>query len=186
MLNQRIFGVLGFALFSFATALAQTAGMVAQPGAVVIEPPTMTAIGIEWRIQGDINRNASVALAWRRTNETAWREGMPLLRLQGEAVQQGASFHYVAPNMFAGSVFGLDPPGLTTSAFVFSIQTRRPARRPSNASSAHVRGRFLNRLRAAPCTTFIRGISGTKLEPNFISLMAAYNTGANGADFVNS
>ena len=32
-----------------------------------------------------------------------------LLRLQAEAVQQGASFHYVAPNMFAGSVFGLEP-----------------------------------------------------------------------------
>ena len=31
-----------------------------------------------------------------------------------------------------------------------------------------------------------RDYSGAKLEPNFNSLMAAYNTGANGADFVNS
>ena len=31
-----------------------------------------------------------------------------------------------------------------------------------------------------------RDYSGAKLEPNFPSLMAAYNTGANGADFVNS
>jgi hypothetical protein len=31
-----------------------------------------------------------------------------------------------------------------------------------------------------------RDYTGTKLEPNFNSLMAAYNTGANGADFVNS
>ena len=75
----------------------------------IVEPPTTGALGVEWRIQGDDNRNAAVALAWRRTGETAWRDGLPLLRLQGEAVQQGASFHYVAPNMFAGSVFGLDP-----------------------------------------------------------------------------
>ena len=31
-----------------------------------------------------------------------------------------------------------------------------------------------------------RDYTGVKLEPNFNSLMAAYNTGANGADFVNS
>jgi hypothetical protein len=31
-----------------------------------------------------------------------------------------------------------------------------------------------------------REYTGAKLEPNFNSLMAAYNTGANGADFVNS
>jgi hypothetical protein len=31
-----------------------------------------------------------------------------------------------------------------------------------------------------------RDYAGAKLEPNFNSLMAAYNTGANGADFVNS
>ena len=45
---------------------AQSAGVVAQPGAVVIEPPTTGALGIEWGIQGDDNRNASVAVAWRR------------------------------------------------------------------------------------------------------------------------
>jgi hypothetical protein len=30
----------------------------------------------------DDNRNASVAVAWRRTGETAWRNGLPLFRLQ--------------------------------------------------------------------------------------------------------
>jgi len=88
---------------------AQSQGAEAQPGAIVVEPPTTGALGVEWRIQGDDNRNATVALEWRRTAEAAWRPGLPLLRLQAEAVQQGASFHYVAPNMFAGSVFGLEP-----------------------------------------------------------------------------
>jgi hypothetical protein len=86
-------------MWSFSTALfclltlsianvlsAQSPGSVAQPGAVAIEPPTTGAFGVEWHIQGDDNRNASVALAWRRTGETAWRDGLPLLRLQGEAV----------------------------------------------------------------------------------------------------
>src|SRR3954463_14874096 len=90
-------------------SLAQTRGSVAQPGALVIEPPTTGALGVEWRIQGDDNRNASVALAWRRTGETTGGAALPLLRLQAEAVEQGASFHYVAPNMFAGSVFDLAP-----------------------------------------------------------------------------
>ena len=50
---------------------AQSPGLVAQPDAVTIEPPTTAALGLEWRIQGDDNRNASVAVAWRRTGETA-------------------------------------------------------------------------------------------------------------------
>src|SRR6187549_637688 len=89
-------------------AAGQSSTPAAQPGQVVVEPPTTTALGVEWRIQGDDNRNAAVTLAWRRSGDTAWRDGLPLLRLQNEPVQQGASFHYVAPNMFAGSIFSLD------------------------------------------------------------------------------
>ena len=103
---MRSFGtaVCCFLTLSVANVLfAQSQGSVAQPGAVEIEPPTTGALAVEWRIQGDDNRNASVALAWRRTGDTAWRDGLPLLRLQAEAVQQGASFHYVAPNMFGAT-----------------------------------------------------------------------------------
>ena len=106
---MRLLGVLGWVGLSFVAAYAQTSRIIAQPGVVIVEPPTIGALGVEWRIQGDDNRNATVALAWRRTAELTWRDGLPLLRLNGEAVQQGASFHYVAPNMFAGSVFGLEP-----------------------------------------------------------------------------
>ena len=109
MTKMRMLAVFAWAGLLFVAAYAQTASMIAQPGAVIVEPPTIGALGVEWRIQGDDNRNAAVALAWRRTGELTWRDGLPLLRLNGEAVQQGASFHYVAPNMFAGSVFGLEP-----------------------------------------------------------------------------
>src|SRR5881394_3035221 len=109
--TRRRFTLFLAALLASTTLLAQQPlpAPVAQPGQVVVEPPTTTALGVEWRIQGDDNRNAAVTLAWRRSGDTAWRDGLPLLRLQGEPVQQGASFHYVAPNMFAGSVFNLEP-----------------------------------------------------------------------------
>lgn len=168
-------------------SFAQAPNVVAQPGPVRVEPPTTGALGVEWRIEGDDNRNASVALAWRKAGETAWHDGLPLLRLQGEAVQQGASFHYVAPNMFAGSVFDLqpnttyeirlrltDPDSLTRSAALERTVTARTRPVPTPATGGAV------------YHVYPREYTGTKLEPNFPSLMAAYNTGANGADFVNS
>src|SRR5262249_43155015 len=77
--------VLAFAVLSFVEAFAQRSGVAAEPGIVNVEPPTTGALGLEWRIQGDDNRNASVALAWKRTGETAFLDGLPLFRLQGEA-----------------------------------------------------------------------------------------------------
>jgi hypothetical protein len=180
------FGVLGLVLLFVIHASAQTAA-VAQPGAVTVEPPTTTALGLEWRIEGDADRDASVALAWRRTNETAWREGLPLLRLQSEPVLQGASFTYVAPNMFAGSVFGLDP----DTSYDVRLRLSDP---DAPAGSQAVERILTARTRPIPKPApggavyhvYPRDHAGEKLQPNFNSLMAAYNTGANGADFVNS
>ena len=180
--------IIGLLTISVSNVLvAQSLRPVAQPGAVVAEPPTTGALGVEWRIEGDDNRNASVAVAWRRTGDTTWRDGLPLLRLQGEAVQQGASFHYVAPNMFAGSVFGLAP---DTS---YDIRLRltdpdAPAGRPPVERTVTARTRPVPKpaTGGAVYHVYPRDYTGAKLQPNFSSLMAAYNTGANGADFVNS
>jgi hypothetical protein len=102
-------------------------------------------------------------------------------------VQQGASYHYVAPNMFAGSVFGLDPdtsydirlrlsdpdgPGGGQPVERILTARTRPVPRPATGGAVY--------------HVYPRDYSGVKLEPNFNSLMAAYNTGANGADWVNS
>jgi hypothetical protein len=38
-------------------------------------------LGFEWLIEGDANRNASVDVSYRKAGETAWKKGMPLLRL---------------------------------------------------------------------------------------------------------
>jgi len=169
------------------SVLGQITSPMAQPGVVIQEPPTTHALGVEWRIGGDDNRNASVALAWRKTGETAWHDGLPLLRLQGEAVQQGASFHYVAPNMFAGSVFDLQP----GTSYDIRLRLSDP---DTPAGTAPIERMVTARTRPVPKSTpggaiyhvYPRDFTGQKLEPNFNSLMAAYNTGANGADFVNS
>ena len=178
---------LAIVMLPLACVFAQTPDTLVRAGVVIVEPPTTGALGVEWRIEGDTNRNASVAIAWQRAGETVWRDGLPLLRLQGEAVQQGASFHYVAPNMFAGSVFGLEP---DTS---YSLRLRlsdpdAPAGTPLVERIVSARTRPTPKPAAAGAVYHVypRDYTGSKLEPNFPSLMAAYNTGANGADFVNS
>ena len=53
-------------------------------GAFYVERPTLENLGFEWRVSGDANRNASVQVAYRRKGTSAWKAGLPLLRLNGE------------------------------------------------------------------------------------------------------
>src|SRR3954464_6604095 len=55
-------------------------------GELSVEPPTLISLGVDWVIDGDDNRNASVAVEYRRAGEAPWRRGLPLLRLQREQV----------------------------------------------------------------------------------------------------
>ena len=75
----------------------------------VVEPPTLINLGFEWFVDGDANRNASVAVSYRRTGTSAWSDALPLLRLQGERIAQGRQLDVTSPNMFAGSVLDLEP-----------------------------------------------------------------------------
>src|ERR1700744_3944396 len=79
-------------------ALAIAAGMLAGPalaqtakpsnavaaGAFHVERPTLISLGFDWRITGDDNRNAKVAVAHRKKGDSAWKTGMPLMRPQNE------------------------------------------------------------------------------------------------------
>src|SRR5215472_5785944 len=53
-------------------------------GEFVVEPSTLIALGFEWYIDGDANRNASVAVSYRKKGTTEWKQGLPLFRLNGE------------------------------------------------------------------------------------------------------
>src|SRR5262245_5889690 len=50
------------------------------------EPPTLLSLGFEWRIDGDDNRNATVAVSYRKKGDQAWKEGLPLLRIGNERI----------------------------------------------------------------------------------------------------
>src|SRR5947207_3826268 len=72
------------------------------------EPPTLISLGFEWRIDGDDNRNATVAVSYRRKGDQAWKDGPPLLRIGNERINEN-SLQYYVPNGFAGSIFDLEP-----------------------------------------------------------------------------
>ena len=78
-------------------------------GEFIIEPPTLISLGFEWYIEGDDNRNAQVTLAYRETGERNWRDGLPLVRVHNERSVFDKTLDYTAPNMFAGSIFYLEP-----------------------------------------------------------------------------
>jgi hypothetical protein len=81
-----------------------------KPGKLVIDPPTLINLGFEWLIEGDDNRNATVEVSYRQTGDVEWKQGLPLLRLQGERIYQSEGvFDVIPPNMFAGSILDLEP-----------------------------------------------------------------------------
>ena len=89
-------------------AFGQSSSNRVSPGEVLIEPPTLQALGFEWSLQGDANRNSSVVVHYRKKGAADWRQGLPLMRLGGEETKYQA-YDVVVPPMFAGSVFDLEP-----------------------------------------------------------------------------
>src|ERR1700730_19259710 len=73
-----------------------------------VEPPTLISLGFEWQIDGDDNHNATVSVFYRKKGTQPWKEGLPLLRLDHERINERAH-QYVTPNMFSGSIFDLEP-----------------------------------------------------------------------------
>jgi hypothetical protein len=162
------------------------------PGEFFEDPPTLVSLGFEWRIAGDENRNASVDVTFRKKGDQKWRKGLPLLRLQHEVVSGGTPregsghyFSYVAPNMFAGSLLNLEPDTEYECHFVLAdpdgvkgkaektviVRTRKE---PMPAEGGHV------------YHVYPFGYKGTKLEPSFTGLMAAYYMGSDHSDHSNA
>src|SRR5260370_33194997 len=105
------------------THMAAAAGPAnkTRPGELVIGPPTLINLGFEWPIEGDDNRNAAVEVSYRRTGDAQWKQGLPLLRLQGERIFQSEGvFDVISPNMFAGSILDLEPDTAYEARFTMS------------------------------------------------------------------
>jgi hypothetical protein len=77
-------------------------------GELICDLPTLENLGFRWYIEGDSNRNASVAVSYRKKGEKKWRKALPMLRVQNEIVDQ-ARDNYRCGNLFAGSVLFLKP-----------------------------------------------------------------------------
>ncbi len=151
-------------------------------GELVVEPPTLISLGFEWRIDGDDNRSASVAVDYRRTGDREWRSGLPLLRLQGERTAYLETLYYTAPNMFAGSLFDLeenteyevrltlaDSDGVSgAAAHVLNVRTRAEPEPYAGGKVYHV---------------YPPGHTGAKQEPAFLGLLGAYYKNALGGDW---
>ena len=153
-----------------------------RPGEFIVDPPTLINLGFEWFIDGDDNRNATVEVTYRKSGDRQWKRALPLLRLQGERINNGALLDVIAPNMFAGSVLDLEP---DTSYEVQLIM--------SDPDGVHGEGKKLVTVRTRPepkpaaggrvFHVYPPGFSGQKLEPSFEGLMCAYNLTCSGTDW---
>jgi len=100
---------------------ARDAAVKVKPGEFVVDHPTLINLGFEWVIDGDDNRNARVDVSYRKHGGTVWKQGLPLLRLQGERIYQtDGVFDVTSPNMFAGSILDLEPDTAYDARFVMS------------------------------------------------------------------
>jgi hypothetical protein len=177
-----------------ASALAQK---TTSAGEFSVEPPTLLSLGFDWKIAGDDNRNASVDVSYRKKGDSAWKKGLPLLRLQREWVNGGppqandnpllprTPFDYVVPNMFSGSILNLEPDTEYECRFVMTdpdgiqgvatrsaiVRTRKEPMPATGGKTYHV---------------YPVDWKGPKQEPAFTGLMSAYYMGTSHYDYENA
>jgi len=158
-----------------------------KPGKFVVEPPTLISLGFEWYIEGDKNRDAAVDVSYREKGEDSWHKALPLFRVQNEESIAGLfcnSIDYIAPNLFAGSIFDLKPDTEYECMFHMSDPDGVDG---DSKKVVTVRTRF----EPKPCETgqiyhvYPFGYTGEKQEPAFPNLMAAYYMGWCEADWWN-
>jgi len=77
------------------------------PKRFIIDPPTIENLGFRWYIEGDNNRNALVAVAFRKKGQEQWKNALPMLRVHHEVANRRYG-PYRTGNLFAGSVLFLE------------------------------------------------------------------------------
>lgn len=191
-MKLRFTAILLLAALAASPALAQPGAKAVTAGAFLAERPTLNSLGFEWKVSGDTNRNAQVAVSYRAKGETQWRKALPLFRMNGEKVPgpkphfgDSNYYDYVVPNMFAGSILNLQPDTIYEARFVISdpdgvkgrkqqAVTLRTRAVPTPASGGHV------------YHVYPFGYKGVMQQPGFIGLMTAYYTGSDESDHSNA
>ena len=171
---------------------------------IEIVPPTVVSGGVDWKIYGDDNRNASVKVEYRKVGSPQWKDGLDLFRLQHEdmnafpggistdplpgrggkgALMRRPLLVYEVPNMFSGSLFNLEPNT--------DYEVRVTMSDPDGVQGKAVQtGRF--KTREEPAADGAGGnvyhvypwdYTGPRIEPSFTGLVAAYYLEARHADW---
>jgi hypothetical protein len=184
MLPRRGFvaGTVIAAMLAAASSIAHAAQAdMVKPGDLFVEPPTLTSLGFEWRIDGDDNRNAIVQVQYRKAGDPTFKTGMPLFRLQGERTLENVRFDVISPNMFAGSVIDLQPD--TDYQVVFTMSDPDGVRGEAVKSvTVHTRPEPKPVSGGRVFHVYPYGYTGPTIEPHFFGLLAAYNNAASGTD----
>jgi len=140
----------GFCIASLASAWAwaqsaTTAGSISTPY------PTTQSIAIDWLISGD-NNNGVVAVRYRPSGQSAWKNGMNLFRIPAGSNSTGSfgSGNGQWPNKHSGSPFDLSPatsyeielalndPDGGSATQTVTVSTRRLPVAPANAHTVAV------------------------------------------------
>lgn len=173
MMLTRFFHFLVCTLLLAASAWAQNNNAVTA-GEFIVEPATIHNLGFEWKISGDDNHNATVAVQYRKVGETNWREALPLLRIGDEKVGRARNFlEYWTPRMFAGSILDVaentayecrftmsDPDGVSgKTTQQVTVKTRGVPQEFKGGRTLHV---------------YPPDYEGPKQEPSFKGLKEAY------------
>jgi hypothetical protein len=151
----------------------------------IVEPPTLLCAGFQWKIAGDENRNAAVTVRYRRKGTAEWKEGLPLLRIGGEKIYgHEQRWVYTSEDMFAGSIFGLEPGALYECEFhladpdgVRGVQEQKVTVRTREEPKPYEHGRVFH--------VYPPGYEGPKQSPAFTGLNQAYYGEGNTGDWWN-
>lgn len=171
-----------------------------QPGELVVEAPTLTAIGVEWKIRGDDNATAAVAVTYRRKGEQSWHPALPLMRIHHEIINGGSPpfeitgvsaenaagnrenpWHYDTGNMFSGSILGLSPDTDYECRFRIS-DTDGVIGDAEKTISVHTRAEPKPAPHGRVFHVYPWDWKGPKQQPAFLGLMRAYYMGASSSD----
>jgi hypothetical protein len=111
-----------------------------------------------------------------------------MLRMDHERINEN-SLQYFVPNMFAGSVFDLDPGTDYECRLVLADPDGVDSNvdgKAENIVTVHTRPEPMPAAGGKVYHVYPPGFNGQKQEPAFTGLQAAYYTGGNGADYFNS
>lgn len=94
----------------FAQLPARAAGDTVVTGELTVDRSTSISLFFEWAIAGDANRNAAVAVSFRKKGSSEWHVGPQMVRMMPGKLDQGsAAKGSLTSEKFVGGIPNLEP-----------------------------------------------------------------------------